>query len=170
VKKKDPNHDLLVTGARDFLKACAAISKFGDEIYDAGVRVLKRRAAEMTAALRIPVNAAKVQVSQAGGYIANGEDGTETAIGPYVTLPNSTYFKLHVWWRTAESAKGRELCSAVASFECNTIPAAEALYQALRQRSKGALKTHEQYEALRGPFFWASSLSRLRRMDPTVWR
>jgi hypothetical protein len=138
--KKNPNHDLLVAGARDFLKASAAIAKFGDDVYDTGVRVLKNRAAELKKATGIPVNADKIREAPKEGYIVSGHDGTEATIGPTVPLPNWNYLYLYVWWRTSDEHPGQELCSAVASVGCNTVGTAEALYQALRDRSKGAVK------------------------------
>ncbi len=138
--KTNPNQDLLVVGARDFLKASASIAKFGDEIYDTGVRVLKRRAAELKDVLGIPFSANKIREAPKEGYIVSGHDGTDATIGPCVPLPNWNYFYLYVWWRTSDEHRGKELCSAVASIGCNTVGAAESLYQAVQNRSNGAFK------------------------------
>ena len=145
--KKNTNNDLLVAGARDFLKASAAIAKFGDEVYDIGVRVLKKRATDLKDAVGISLNTNKIKSFPKEGYIVSGHDGTDATIGPNLPLPNWNYLYLYVWWRTSDEHQGRELCSAVASVGCNTVSAAEALYQALRNRSKGAVKKDvNQYE------------------------
>ena len=60
--KKNSDHELLVTGARDFLQASAAIARFGDEVYATAFRVLKKRGDELKAAAGIEVNANKVKV------------------------------------------------------------------------------------------------------------
>lgn len=138
--KKNPNQELLVAGARDFLKASAAISKFGDEIYDTGLRVLRRRAGELKDAVGTPLDPNKIKDCPKDGYIGSGEDGTAASIIVTLPLPNGNFFKLYVWWRTSDEHASGELCSAVASVECRAVRTAEALFQALRNRSKGAVK------------------------------
>jgi hypothetical protein len=140
--RKNSNHDLLVAGAKDFLKASASVAKFGDEVYDAGLGVLKRREADLKGA-GIPVLAKKIKEYPKAGYIGSGDDGTEAFIGPEAPLGNGTFFYLYVWWRADDQHPGRELCSAVASVSCATQAAADALCQALRKRSKGAFNTTE---------------------------
>jgi hypothetical protein len=138
--KKNPNQELLIAGARDYLKASAAISKFGDEVYDTGLRVLKRRMDELKDVVGVPLNSNKIKESPKEGYIGSGNDGTAATITVTLPLPNWNYFYLYVWWRTSDERGGVELCSAVASVGCGTVGAAEALFQALNNRAKGAFK------------------------------
>jgi hypothetical protein len=141
--KKNPNQELLVAGARDFLKASAAISKFGDEIYDTGLRVLKRRAGDLKDAVGIPLDPSKIKDYPKEGYIGSGYDGTAVSINVVLPLPNWNSFNLYVWWRTSDEQAGRELCSAVASVWCTKVSSAEALFEALRNRAKGAVNRDE---------------------------
>jgi hypothetical protein len=141
--KMNPNQELLVAGARDFLKASAAISKFGDEVYETGFRVLKRRAGELKDAVGIPLNSNKIRKSPKEGYIGSGDDGTTAVITVTLPLPNWNYFYVYVWWRTSDEHAGGDLCSAVASVGCSTLGTGEALLQALRKRAKGAIKWDE---------------------------
>ncbi|MGA3024808.1 MAG: hypothetical protein ABSF98_08580 [Bryobacteraceae bacterium] len=132
--KKNPNNDLLVAGARDFLKASAAIARFGDEVYDAGFKVLTRRAGALADALRIAVDPDKIDDSPKYGYVGSRFDGTTTLIGPYVPLTDYHFFNLYVWWRADDEHGGKEICSAVASVECRAIRVADSLHEALRNR------------------------------------
>jgi hypothetical protein len=146
VKKneKNPNHDLLVAGGRDFLKASASIAKFGDEIVGAAQRVLKRRANELSQAAGLPLNTNKITTSPKEGYISSGMDGTGATIGLYAPL-GKQFFNLYVWWGISEEHREQELCGAYASVGCSTVAGADALFKAVRNRSKGAFTSSEGY-------------------------
>lgn len=137
---KTSEHDFLVAGARDFLKASAAIAKFGGEIYSAGVRVLKRQATKPTSTMDIPLAIDRVKAYPKEGYVRHDADGTGASIGCFVPVGNSSY-SLYIWWRTSDDdQRGHELCSAVLSIECNSAAGAERLYAALRDPSNGNVK------------------------------
>jgi hypothetical protein len=141
--KKNPNNDLLIVGAKDFLQASAAIAEFGDALYDAARAVLKRHTIELDAA-GIPLNIKKVKPHPKDGYIGNGYDGTDASIGAYAPLPNGCWYYLYVWWRASDDDQSAEVCSAMASIGCYTVGAAELLFQALND-SKGTFNI-DQYE------------------------
>jgi len=134
---------LLIVGAREFLKASAAIASFGDAVFDAGLNVLNRRLSDLGKALRIPLDGKKIKEYPEHGYIGSGDDGTHTSVGPYISLPDWNYFHLYVWWRTGQDH--RELCSAVASLGCKNRSLAEAVYRAVHKCSRGTAKK-DDYE------------------------
>jgi len=118
--QKNPNHDLLVAGGRDFLKASASVAKFGDEIFEAAQRVLKRRANELKEAAGLLLNTNKITMSPKEGFISSGMDGTYASIGLYAPL-GKHFFYLYVQWQISEEHLGQEACSARASVGCNAI-------------------------------------------------
>lgn len=140
---KNSEHDFLVAGAKDFLKASAAIAKFGGEIYNAGVRVLKRQAAKPKSTINIPLAIDRIKPLPRGGYVKHDADGTHAAIGCSAPVGNSNY-SLYIWWRTADDHNS-ELCSAVLSIERTSVVARERLYAALRDPSNGNVK-RDEYE------------------------
>lgn len=139
--KKNPNADLLIAGGRDFLKASAAIARFGGSVYDCGVKVLRRRANDLKQSTGLKPDTDKILAFPKEGFVNSDHDGTYAVIGPYMLLAKS-YFNLYVWWRTGDDAA--EECSAVASVGC-THTEAGVLLEALRSIDRGRLQRDPNY-------------------------
>jgi hypothetical protein len=142
-----PDRELLITGAKDFLKASGAIATFGGEIWDIGVSVLKNYAPQLRTAAGIPLDPGKIQAYPKDGYVNSEHDGQNAQLGPCWPLTGGNFFNLYVWWRISEKHVGNEVCSAVASVGCRNLTVADTLERAVRtaSRNRSRLDDYEVY-------------------------
>lgn len=141
----DAKHDLLIAGARDFLKASIAIREFGQQVFGIASRALGQRENELQQALGFPITRNQAQIHPSKGYIPISFDGTLAVLGLSVQFTKDRWFCLYVLWRMSEGYLVEEKRSAVALFELYTVRAAERLAAAVRGPSAAAVQ-QEQYE------------------------
>jgi hypothetical protein len=132
--------DFLITGAREFLRAAAAIGAFGDHVFEAAASSVKKRSGELVSASGIDFKSAKIKQYRPNGYIPSGEDGTRAFIGASVVLPNFNFFDIYVWWRLSGRRTEQQECSLIASFRCKTTKMSNALFKAVHSISAGQAK------------------------------
>jgi hypothetical protein len=151
VKKnqKSPKHGLLVAGGKDFLRASAAIAKFGNVIVETTDTVLKSRAPRVKEATGLILNTNKITTTPKWGYVYDEQDGTNAEIGSWAPLGSGHNFSLYVWWRIDDQQQ--EARSVIVQLECNNRESADDLDVALQGYIKSTI-TRE------GNVFWIQKL------------
>jgi hypothetical protein len=83
---RNARDEFLIVGAREFLRASAAIASFGDYVFEAATAAIKKRTGDLTDACGFDFKSAKLKQHQPDGYVARGDDGIRASIGASVAL------------------------------------------------------------------------------------